>query len=129
MIAGPHATPLRLIHSHHDHDRTWSWSGGNPADAAPPRVLTHIATARLAALNGAVRDLRAMGLKIKSQTLGNAILAGGPPLVRISRDPAVSIAPLLDAAGPRVFVQVGNPPVTIAHCLLRGVMVAWEERP
>jgi hypothetical protein len=125
MIFGPHATPLRLIHSH-DHDR--AWSGGNPADATPPRVLCRTLIQRLAVLNNAVRELRAMGLAIESQSIGNAILSGGPPLVRIRRDPAVSIARLLDAAGPRVFVRIGNPPVTIAHCLLRGVMVAWEER-
>jgi hypothetical protein len=104
------------------------WSGANPADAAPPRVLSRSLIQRLALLNNAVRELRAMGLAIVSQSIENRILAGGPPSIRIHRDPAMSIAPLLDNAGPRVFIRHNSAQTTLAYCLFKNVMVVWEER-
>lgn len=126
MIIGPHAISLRLMHLYR---AGRAWSDVDDEIKTRPRVLNRVLLQRLGLVNRAVRSLRAMGLPIESQSLENKILAGGPPLVRIRRDPTVSIAPLLDAAGPRVFVRLGSARVTFAHCMFEGVMVMWEERP
>lgn len=123
MIAGPHATPLRLIHAT---DHGYAWSGANPADAAPPRVLTGNATARLALLNAAMRRLREMGIRVASHSLAGEPFACGEPSIRIQRDPDVSLAALLDAAGSRNFWQDAPGHVTVS-CLFAGVCVIWEE--
>ena len=122
MIIGPHVIPLRIIHAVPP-DR--AWHGANPAHAAPPRVLCEQTIARLAALNAVARRLREWGLAIAEQQLEGEWPARNQPLVRLRRDPARSIAPLLDATRDRSWLSIGRGPTT-AHAELDGVMVVWE---
>lgn len=122
MIHGPHATPLRLIHAHR----------AQPPEAArPPRVLCEGTVRRLAALNDALRALRAMGVRVLEHSVRGAFPADDEPLIRIERNPAESIAALLDAAGPRSYWTrgTGADAVTVASCTLLECRVMWEERP
>lgn len=97
---------------------------------AEPRVLGHDTLDRLITLNAAVRELREMGLHVLEQHLRGDFPAQGEPTVLIKRDPNRSIAPLLDAAGPRRWIRgpVGSrAAVTTAYAPFRGVLVIWEE--
>jgi len=104
-----------------------------PADSckAEPRVLCHDTLDRLITLNAAVRELREMGLHVLEQHLRGDFPAQGEPTVLIKRAPNHSIAPLLDAAGPRRWIHgpVGNlGAITTAYAPFQGVLVIWEER-
>lgn len=102
-----------------------------PQDAAQPRVFCRDTLDRLITLNAAVRELRDMGLQVLEQHLRGDFPAQGEPTVVIKRDPNRSIAPLLDAAGPRRWIRgpVGRlGAVTTAYAPFRGVLVIWEER-
>lgn len=98
--------------------------------APPPRVLCRDTLDRLILLNAAVRALRDLGLHVLEQHLSGDFPAQGEPLVRIKRDPDVSIAALLDAAGPRRWIRgVGAPgAVSTAFAPFMGCLVTWEER-
>lgn len=101
-------------------------------DRPAPRVLCRDTLDRLITLNAAVRALRKMGLQVVEQHLRGEFPAEGEPTVLITRDPDRSIAPLLDAAGPRRWIRgpVGTADaITTAYAPFRGVLVIWEERP
>jgi len=132
MIAGPSVIPMyrhgdgrNIPRPHHESD--CAWSGANPADAAPPRVLTRKATERLALLNAAMRRLRAMGIRVVAHSVAGEPFACGDPSIRIQRDPQVSLAALLDAAGSRNFWYDTPGHVTVS-CVFEGVVVIWEEQ-
>ncbi len=96
-----------------------------------PRVLCHDTLDRLITLNAAVRELREMGLQVLEQHLRGDFPAQGEPTVLIKRDPNRSIAPLLDAAGPRRWIRgpaASLGAVTTAYAPFRGVLVVWEEQ-
>lgn len=96
-----------------------------------PRVLCHDTLDRLITLNAAVRELREMGLQVLEQHLHGDFPAQGEPTVLIKRDLHRSIAPLLDAAGPRRWIRgpvADLGAVTTAYAPFRGVVVIWEER-
>lgn len=117
ITSGPAATPLRLIHARSDAAER----------AHSPRVLGAEAVSRLATLNAAMRRLREMGIRVVSHSLAGEPVACGDPSVRIVRDPAVSLAALLDAAGSRSFWH-HTPGLVTVSCLFAGVCVIWEER-
>lgn len=124
LIHGPAATPLRLIHAHDP--------AAGAGKLAAPRVLSDEVLARLTALNAAVRSLRAMGIRVRSTRLDGEFPADiGEPSIRIERNPAVSLAPLLDAAGPRSYWRryVRGAEEVTAFCVFQGCVVLWEERP
>lgn len=85
-----------------------------------PTVLTPRALGQIAALNVAVRRLRAWGIPIVGQRADTT-----PPQVVIERGRHVSIRPLLDAAGPRSYLT-GRGGVHVS-CMLLGVLVRWTE--
>ncbi len=123
MIHGPHATPLRLIHAR---------AVPSPDAAPAPRVLSDAVVRRLTTLNDALRALRAQGLRVLEHSVdGQYPGAEDEPTIRIERNPAESIAALLDASGPRSYWQrgIGTEAVTVASCSFRGCCVMWEERP
>lgn len=123
MIHGPHATPLRLIHAR---------CAPNPDSARPPRVLCDQVVRRLTVLNGALRALRTMGIRVLEHSVHGQFPGDEcEPTIRIERDPATSIAALLDAAGPRSYWQrgIGADAVTVAFCSFMSCCVMWEERP
>lgn len=102
------------------------------ANVVQPRVLGRDTLDRLITLNAAVRELREMGLQVLEQHLHGDFPAEGEPTVVIKRDPNRSIAPLLDAAGPRRWIRgpvADFGAVTTAYAPFRGVLVIWEERP
>lgn len=114
------AAQLRLV----------SHSGADPGHPAPPRVLCRDTFERLVRLNAAVRALREMGLHVLEQHVRGEFPTGGEPTVRIRRDPEQSIAPLLDAAGPRRWVRgQGECARATVFAPFHGVMVVWEEKP
>lgn len=91
--------------------------------AAPlqtPRVFTGDFQERLARLNHAERELRAMGLHVNWTRL-----AGPLPQAHIHRDTSVSISPLLDRMGPRSFRPEGD--ATVISGEFKGVIVSWLE--
>ncbi|NMG29329.1 hypothetical protein [Aromatoleum evansii] len=106
-----------------------SHCGADLPAATPPRVLSRDTLDRLITLNAAVRALRDMGLQVLEQHLRGEFPARGEPTVHINRDPAQSIAPLLDAAGPRRWMpRRHDGAVATAFAPFRGVIVIWEER-
>lgn len=118
MIAGPLTTPPRLF--------AVRLADPNPTQ---PTVLNASVQARLQIINAAVRRLRAMGIRVLAHRVDGEFPSDDEPTVRIVREPAVSIAALLDAAGPRGYwtrVERGQR-VTTAFCLFDGVLVLWEE--
>jgi len=116
-----HAVPDRPI----SNPAHWFWSGSNPADAPPPRVLCAEVVRRLADLNAAVRTLRALGVRIVSQDIDGAFPADGEPLIRIEHDKARPFAPVLDAVGSRSYRVCGT--TTIGFGRINGVVVVWED--
>ncbi|MCK9988666.1 MAG: hypothetical protein AzoDbin1_05138, partial [Azoarcus sp.] len=82
-------------------------------------------------IEAAVRALRDLGLQVLEQHLCGDFPAQGEPTVRIVRDPSCSIAPLLDATGPRRWIRgpvASLGAVTTVYAPFRGVLVIWEER-
>ena len=87
---------------------------------APKRVLADSLLDRLAQLNRARRALREMNLRI-----ARVIWCDGRPFIEIEREPNVSLSPLLDRMGRRIFRCV-NGRTRIAGPFL-GVTVCWFE--
>lgn len=114
MIAGPHATPLRLIH-------------GESPNRPEPAVLCQRTVGRLAQLNTAVRRLRELGVRVLETQVDGKWPADDEPLVRIARDPDLAFGEFLDEAGPRVWAKRHGAATTHASALFHGVMVVWEE--
>lgn len=85
-----------------------------------PRVFTDSFQERLAALNVVDRELRKMGLPVVWTRL-----AGPKPQAHFKRDPAVSIADLLDQMGPRSFRHDNG--CTVVSAEFKGVIVSWVE--
>jgi len=116
MIAGPHATPLRLV----------SRRGYIPEETAPKmRVLTDYVCAKLAALNQVARELRKKGFMVTGQTINGAFPALGKPTVRIERG-------RLDTRELLAFGHITwaiGPDKTKVHYLRTydGVFVIWTE--
>lgn len=102
----------------------------NPAPrGAAPTVLTLDAVDRLAVLNNAVRQLRALGARIVETRIdGPWPSVDGTPLIRIARDPHASFARVLDALGPRTWLQLHRGAVSQAAAQYLGTTVVWEER-
>jgi hypothetical protein len=99
------------------------------ANLPAPRVLCRDTLDRLITLNAAVRALRDMGLQVVEQHLRGEFPARGEPVVHIRRDLTQSIAPLLDAAGPRRWIRGPDDGRTSkVFAPFRGVLVVWEER-
>jgi hypothetical protein len=122
--AGPHAVPLRLVHA-----ATAAQAAGVP-ELAAPRVFSDEVLTRLCNLNAAVRGLRAMGIRVRATNLSGEYAGADEPSIHIHRDPASSIAALLDAAGPRRYVPhtVDGVAMASVRCAYRGCLVMWEER-
>ncbi|PMS20084.1 hypothetical protein C0Z18_11780 [Trinickia dabaoshanensis] len=100
-------------------------SEANPATAqpAPPasrRVLAGSLLDRLVLLNGARRALRDLDLRV-----ARVIWCDGRPFIEIEREPGVSLAPLLDRMGRRMF-RCANGRTRIAGEFM-GVTVCWFE--
>ncbi len=92
-----------------------------------PVVLTTTLIERLATLNAAARDLRAMGYKTVSESLR---MEREHPEIRIahgghSGHSGHSIGPLLDRGRGHSWKTVGDK--RIGHTEFHGVMVCWEE--
>lgn len=120
MITGPHATPLRLIHAVHPQPT-------EPASA--PAVLCAQRAARLTAMNDTVRRLRELGVRIvETHVDGGWPGSDDEPLIRIARDPDVRFGPLLDALGPRTWLQLHRGAVSQAAAQFNGCIIVWEER-
>jgi hypothetical protein len=92
-----------------------------PAPVHDATVLTSSVIERLAALNAAARDLRAMGYRIVSESLR---MDRKSPEIRIARD-AQSIARLLNSGRDHQWKTVGDK--RIGYTALKGVIVSWEE--
>ncbi len=90
------------------------------APLAPRRVLADSLLDRLAQLNRARRALRDMKLRV-----ARVIWCDGSPFIEIEREPNVSLSPLLDRMGQRVF-RCANGRTRIAGSFL-GVTVCWYE--
>ena len=118
---------VQAVHPARD-AQAWFWSGANPADAPPPRVLCVETNRRLALMNAAVRRLRALGLRVEAQNIEGEFPAEAGPSVRIE-GPACARAALLDVAGPCRWTVMGRDGVTVkaAACEFAGVWVLWEE--
>lgn len=94
-----------------------------------PTVLTLDAVDRLAILNHAVRQLRALGARVVETRIdGPWPSVDGSPLIRIARDPARPFAQVLDALGPRRWLQLHRGAVSQAAAQYLGTTVVWEER-
>ena len=91
-----------------------------PVPLAPRRVLADSLLDRLGQLNRARRALRDMNLRV-----ARVIWCEGSPVIEIEREPEVSLVPLLDRMGRRVFRCV-NGRTRIAGPFL-GVTVCWFE--
>lgn len=93
--------------------------------AAPPMppvsVLNDSLIERLAALNAAARDLRAMGYRITSESLR---MDRKHPEIRIVHGER-SIAQLLNSGRDHSWKTVGDK--RIGYTALRGCIVSWEE--
>lgn len=109
--------------------RAWFWNGANPAEAPPPRVLCEETNRRLALVNAAIRALRGFGLRAVAISIEGEFPAEGGPSLRIARDPAQSLEPFLDVAGPARWMCLGRDGVTLkaAACEFAGVWVLWED--
>lgn len=116
-----HAVPARQIAD----PSQWFWSGGNPADAPPPRVLCAEVVRRLASINAVVRALRSLGVRILEQHIEGPYPANGDPMVRIERDPARPFGPVLDAMGRRAYIAMSDR--TLGCARIDGVVITWEE--
>lgn len=104
----------------------WLWSGANPADAEPPRVLNSKFIDRLAAANAASRGLRELGMVVLDVDLH---ADHDRATLMIERDLAQDLRPLLDAAR-----QQGHRPwwaydclSNVGHVVYRGALVTWRE--
>ena len=95
-----------------------------PAPEHSPVVLTTTLIERLATLNAAARDLRAMGYQIVSESLR---LDRKHPEIRIAHSghSGHSIGQLLDRGRGHSWKTVGDK--RIGHTEFKGVMVCWEE--
>lgn len=92
-----------------------------PTPTHEPAVLTDSLIDRLAALNAAARDLRAMGYRIASESLR---MDRKSPEIRIARD-TQSITRLLNNGCDHQWKTVGDK--RIGYTALKGVIVSWEE--
>lgn len=111
------------VHGAHDDGLGEDLSAASAAPAAPlapRRVLAGGLLDRLAMLNRARRALRDMNLRI-----ARVVWLDGRPCVEIEREPSVSLAPLLDRMGRRVFRCVDGR-IRIAG-EFEGVTVCWFE--
>lgn len=96
--------------------------GHNPAERARhPRVLNDVMVNRLARVSVVMRKLRGWGITVLRHNLSGAD-HGHMPLITIKRDPAVSIAPLLDAR----VTWIPGPP-TVGLVVMDRVTIRWEE--
>lgn len=96
--------------------------------AVSPTVLNTRSLAKLAVLNGAIRHLRLLGLRVTHVLPDGAFPMEGEPWVRIHVDCETRLGSLLDEAGPRVYWtrQLDGRRTTTALCRYQGVVVAWE---
>lgn len=95
-----------------------------PAPEHSPVVLTTTLIERLATLNAAARDLRAMGYQIVSESLR---MDRKYPEIRIAHSghSGHSIGQLLDRGRGHSWKTVGDK--RIGHTEFKGAMVCWEE--
>ncbi|MDR2452883.1 MAG: hypothetical protein LBE85_14230 [Candidatus Accumulibacter sp.] len=99
-----------------------------PAPAATaPRVLAGELARRLRHVNGVCRRLRDWGIGIAGVDLRRDA-AKSLPHVLIRRDPAVSIAPLLDAAPEAVtWIPSTGPRPPRGLTVIDHVLIEWDE--
>ena len=88
--------------------------------AHEPRVFSASFQERLAQLNRAERELRAMGLRVVWSSF-----SGQKPHTHFQRDANVSIASLLERMGPRTFRDEGGCKLVSGE--FEGVIVSWVE--
>ncbi len=91
-----------------------------PRPQPEPAVFTADACARLAALNDVARRLRDWGIPVRFERWDCS-----PPQITIDRA-GVRIGALLDAAGPRRYLSLGDRRVQVS-CDLDGVEIVWSE--
>ena len=123
MITGPQNTPPRLV-AVRAADQIL-----DVHNVIAARVLNTDMLERLTLLNRVVREIREMGIPIVSARVVGEFPSEGEPSVRIRRDLDRSIAPLLDAAGPRMswMRRQGGRDTWTTYCTLAGVLILWEE--
>ena len=85
-----------------------------------PRVFSASFQERLAQLNRAERELRAMGLRVVWSSF-----SGQKPHTHFQRDANISIASLLERMGPRTFRDEDGCKLVSGE--FEGVIVSWVE--